>query len=249
MRSVEVALRILEAVASRQPVGVSELARRLGLSKTTVQRSLTTLHASGWIEPVDGGTRAWTLSIRALVVGGRAIDSGRGLRSSAIPVMEEVRRKTGETIHLMVRHDDSVVLIERLDGIKPVRVFNPLGGRALLHRTSSGKAVLANLSEPERALYLERRLASGRTRPPIGKALLCEELELVRRRGFAINLSSNQPDVNAVGAAIFDEEHRPIGAITISAPADRMPEALCLRNGATINDAARRITIGVRLRR
>jgi IclR family acetate operon transcriptional repressor len=249
MRSVEVALRIVEEVASRQPVGVSELARRLGLSKTTVHRSLATLHKTGWIEPAEEARTAWTLSIRALVVGGQAIEAHGGLRSIAIPVMEEVRRTTEETIHLMVRDNDHVVLIERLDGIKPVRVFNPLGGRARLHRTSSGKAVLANLPVAELKVYLERPLTSGRTRSPVDKAALCEELELVRRRGFALNLSSNQPDVNAVGAPIFDEERRPIGAITISAPAERMPEALCLENAPIIIDAARRITLGMQLRR
>ncbi|HEV2366203.1 MAG TPA: IclR family transcriptional regulator [Caulobacteraceae bacterium] len=248
MRSVEVALKVLEEIGWRQPIGVSELSRRLGLSKTTVQRSLSTLRRAGWIEPAAEARTAWSLSIRALVVGGRAIEAGRGLRAIAIPVMEDVRRRTEETIHLMVRERASVVLIERLDGIKPVQVFNPLGGRALLHRTSSGKAVLANLPADERSEYLSRPLTTGRTRQPVDLATLESELALVRERGFALNLSSNQPDVNAVGAAIFDPAQRPIGAITVSAPAARMTEAVCLANGPIVADAARRITMGLRLR-
>ncbi|MGH7748260.1 MAG: IclR family transcriptional regulator, partial [Candidatus Dormibacteria bacterium] len=160
MRSVEVALHVLEAVADRQPVGVSELSRRLAISKTTIQRSLQTLAKAGWIEPAGESRTAWSLSIRPLVVGGRA-DWPRGLRSIAIPVMEELRRQVEETIHLMVRDKNTVVLIERLDGIRPVRVFNPLGSRAQIHRTSSGKAVLAHLPADEYAAYMARRLTHG----------------------------------------------------------------------------------------
>src|ERR1700731_2307057 len=93
----------MEEMAAHQPVGVSELARLLDLSKTTVHRSLMTLRDAGWIQPADHGRALWSLSVRALVVGGRAVDSHSGLRSIAVPVMEELRRATEETIHLLVR--------------------------------------------------------------------------------------------------------------------------------------------------
>jgi IclR family acetate operon transcriptional repressor len=249
MRSVRVALQVLEDVAIHQPVGVSEIARRLGLSKTTAQRALTTLHAADWIEPAEDARTAWVLAIRALVVGGHAVDARRGLRSIAVPVMEELRRATEETIHLFVRSEDKVVLIERLDGIRPVRVFNPLGGYALLHRTSSGQAVMAHLPPAELEAYLARPMTAGRARAPIDPKALREELGLVRARGFAINLAQNQPDVSAVGAPIFGAEEHAIAAITISAPPERLPEATCLALGPVVSDAARRITLGMRLRR
>lgn len=249
MKSVLVAFRVLEDVATHQPVGVSEVARRLQLSKTTAQRSLTALHEAGWIEPAEELRTTWSLAIRALVVGGHAIDARRGLRSIAVPVMEELRRSTEETIHLFVRNQDNAVLIERLDGIKPVRVFNPLGGRALLHRTSSGKAMLAHLAPVELEAYLSRPLTSGRTREPIDIDELRAELAQVRTRGFAINLAQNQPDVSAVGAPIFDEREHALGAVTISAPSSRLTEAVCLKLGPLVSDAARRITLGMRLRR
>lgn len=249
MKSVRVAFAVLEDVAFHQPVGVSDLARRLGLSKTTAQRALTTLHAAGWIEPAEEVRTAWALGIRALVIGGLAIDARRGLRSIAVPVMEDLRRTSEETIHLFVRSDDSMVLVERLDGIKPVKVFNPLGGRTLLHRTSSGKAVLANLPAKDLDAYLQRPMTTGRTRAPVDPANLRRELEGVRARGFAVNLGQNQPNVSAVGAPIFDEHNIPIGAITISAPEDRLTDALSQEFGPAVADAARRITLGMRLRR
>jgi IclR family acetate operon transcriptional repressor len=241
-------LRIVEEIASRQPVGASELARRLDLSKTTVHRALTSLHEAGWIEPTEEGRRSWRLSIQALIVGGRAIESRSGLRSVAVPVMEELRRLTEETIHLLVRYGDRVVLIERLDGIKPVRIFNPFGGRARLHRTSSGKAILAHLQKEELEAYLAQPLTAARTRAPIDKTALVAELAVVRSRGFAVNLGDNQPDTNAVGAAILDDRGQPIAAITISAPADRLHDSLCRAHGPYVTDAARRIALGIALR-
>lgn len=248
MRAAAMALRVMEGVASFQPIGASELARRLALSKTTVHRSLMSLHKSGWIEPVDDVRRAWTLSIRALVVGGRAVESRGGLRSIAIPVMDELRHATEETIHLLVRYRDFVVLIERLDGIKPARGFNALGGQARLHRTSSGKAILSHLPEPERDAYLEAREEASHTHRKSQRALM-DELVLAKKRGFAVNLGENLPGISAVGAPILDTSGYPIAAITISAPSERMPAPLITARGKLVSDAARRIALGFRLQR
>jgi IclR family acetate operon transcriptional repressor len=247
MRAAAMALRVMEGVASFQPIGASELARRLVLSKTTVHRSLMSLHKSGWIEPTGESRRAWTLSIRALVVGGRAVESRGGLRSIAIPVMDELRHTTEETIHLLVRYRDFVVLIERLDGIKPTRAFNSLGGQARLHRTSSGKAILSYLPKVERDAYLEAREETSPTHRKSQYALM-EELALAKKRGFAVNLGENLPGISAVGSPILDANQYPIAAITISAPSERMPASAIAARGKLVCDAARRITLGLGLR-
>jgi IclR family acetate operon transcriptional repressor len=237
----------MEEIAARQPIGVSDLARALGLSKTTAHRGLATLADAGWIETSGDRRALWSLSVRALTVGGRAVDSHRGLRGIAVPVMEDLRRSTEETIHLLVRDRTHVVLIERLDGIKPVRVFNPVGGRASIFRTSSGKAMLARLSAAELEPYVEIL----RSRAEIGAQDAGEflaELDLVRERGFALNLGSNQPDVHAVGSAVMDIEG-PVAAVTVSAPPERLLEATCEDIGPLVVDAARRISVGLRASR
>jgi IclR family acetate operon transcriptional repressor len=247
-RSVLVALTVMEEIASQQPIGVSDLARRLALSKTTVHRSLLTLAEAGWIEATGDRRALWSLSVKALSVAGRAVDSQHGLRGVAVPVMEDLRRATEETIHLLVRERTHVVLIERLDGIKAVRVFNPVGGRGSVFRTSSGKAMLAALPQAE----LDRYVDILRGRAELGAQApepFLAELEQVRRRGFAINLASNQPDVHAVAAAILDARGAPLAAVTVSAPPERLPPSTCERIGPLVVDAARRISVGLRARR
>jgi IclR family acetate operon transcriptional repressor len=247
-RSVLVALTVMEEIASQQPIGVSDLARRLGLSKTTAHRSLLTLAEAGWIEPSGDRRALWSLSVKALSVAGRAVDSQHGLRGVAVPVMEDLRRATEETIHLLVPERTHVVLIERLDGIKAVRVFNPVGGRASIFRTSAGKAILAALPRVE----LDRYVEILRGRAELGAQdpdQFIAELDLVRRRGFALNLASNQPDVHAVGAAILDAGGAPLAAVTVSAPPERLPQSACERIGPLVVDAARRISVGLRASR
>jgi IclR family transcriptional regulator, acetate operon repressor len=246
-RSVLVALKVMEELAAHQPIGVSDLARLLGISKSTAHRALLTLAEAGWIETSGDRRSLWRLSVRALIVGGRAIDSQGGLRGIAVPVMEDLRRSTEETIHLLVRERTHVVLIERLDGIKAVRVFNPVGGRASIFRTSSGKAILASLPPGELAAYLEI-LRSRADLGAMDPAELLTELETVRAQGFAVNLGSNQPDVHAVAAAILDDG-RPVAAVTVSAPPERLTEAVCERIGPLVVDAARRVSVGLRASR
>jgi len=248
MRPVRVALQIVEEIASHQPIGTSELARRLNLSKTTVHRSLMSLREAGWIEPSEETRTSWVLSIRALVVGGRSVESLGSLRRVCVPVMEELRRATEETIHLLAHYQNDVVLIERLDGIKPVRVFNPFGGRAPLHRTSSGMAILAYQTREEQNAYFGELSSKARKRSTIGLKDIRDELALIRQRGYSVNLGQNLPNVNAVGAAIFGARNIPIAAITVSAPSERMPRARCESYGPLVNDAARRISLGMGLR-
>ena len=248
MRPVRLALQIIEEIASHQPIGTSELARRLDLSKTTVHRSLMSLREAGWIEQSEESRKSWMLSIRALVVGGRSVDSRGSLRRVSIPVMEDLRRSTGETIHLLVHYRSYVVLIERLDGIKPVRVFNPFGGRAALHRTSSGMAILAHLTRQEQSAYFSELRSAERRRSATDITELRDELAPIVQRGFAVNLGQNLPNVNAVGAAIFDSRSVPIAAITVSAPSERMTSAKCVTYGPLVSDAARRISLGMGLR-
>lgn len=247
-RSVLVALQVMEEIATHQPIGVSDLARLLGLSKTTAHRALLTLAEAGWIEASGDRRALWSLSVRALTVGGRAVDSQRGLRGVAVPVMEDLRRTTQETIHLLVRERTHVVLIERLDGIKAVRVFNPVGGRASIFRTSAGKAILAALPPAELGPYVE--ILRGRAELGAQDAdEFLAELDEVRRRGYALNLGSNQPDVHAVASAILDVDARPLAAVTVSAPPERLAEPVCVKIGPLVVDAARRISVGLRASR
>ena len=157
MQNVANTLRALEEVAARQPVGVADLARALDLPKSSVQRSLVTLHTTGWIRPAGGTPTRWVVTTKALHVGRHATDE-LGLRDAALPVMEELRRETDETVHLAVREGGRVLLVERLQTSKAVRIILPLGQDLPMHASANGKAVLAADPDDAVARYLDEGL-------------------------------------------------------------------------------------------
>ncbi|MEV4078501.1 IclR family transcriptional regulator [Nonomuraea fuscirosea] len=232
MQNVINALRVLEEVAARQPIGVGELARELGLPKSTVQRSLRTLNEAGWIRPAGGEVTRWQVTSKALQI---ARTTELGLRDAAMPVMEELRQRTGETIHLMVPEGDAVVLIERLETDKPLRIVLPLGIRLPLHASANGKAVLAHLRRPAGALL-------GYTGTTITDPdALRAELDGVLARGYADNRGEWRSDIAAVAAAVLGPDG-PIASLSVSTPASRMPEALRAEYGKLVTQAARTLT-------
>lgn len=246
MRPVDLAFQILELIGSHQPIGVGELSRLADLPKSTAQRTLQALAHTGWIAPSEGERATWALTTRAMVFCGRPTRPQSILRGLALPVMEELRRATEETIHLSWRHAARLVLLERLDGIKPVRYFFPYGGVSTLHATASGTAILAALPANERDEYLKLPLAAVTARTLITPEAVRQAIDEVRRSGYATSEGGNVIDVSAVGAAIVDATGQPIAAVSVSAPAERLSADLIAHYGPIVADAARRISLGLR---
>lgn len=234
-------LRVLEEVAARQPVGVGELSRELGMPKSSVQRALVTLHEAGWIRPAAGEMTRWVMTTKALAVGGRA-GGDLGLRDAAVPIMEDLRRRTEETIHLTIPEDDKMVLIERLETTKPLRISMALGHALPLHASANGKAVLAH-SAPEiiRRLFaqeLPRYTESTITDPDELRA----EFAKIRDQGFAVNHGEWRSDVGSVAAAVLDADGKPIASLSVNIPLTRLTTEFEAEFGAAVREAADRIS-------
>jgi len=242
MDSVKTALKVLEQVGAAGQAGVSELARTVGEPKSTIQRGLVTLHEAGWIRPVDlRGRRRWTLSTKVLALA-RRFQPALRLREHALPVMEDLRSLTRETIHLMLREGDRVVLIERLDSPQTLRTVRQLGSSAPLHAASNGKAVLAHLTAAERAAYLARPLQAFTARTLTDPGALERDLDAIGSRGYALGDGELDLDVRAVAAAIRLETGEPIAALSISCPAFRFPDEKIGQYGDWVCKAAAQIS-------
>ena len=141
IQSVATALRVLQAFNHRERVlGVSELARRLGIGKSTTHRMLTTLAADGFIiQTPDGryrlGMKLWEL--------GNQVVHGLELREVAHSSVEALRQRTGEAVHIGVLDGADVVYVDRFESEATQRLFTRLGTRMPAHATSSGKVLLA----------------------------------------------------------------------------------------------------------
>ena len=155
--------------------------------------------------------------------------------------MRRLRERTGETIHLMAPDGREAVLIERLDSTQHLRTVRQLGTRCPLHVASNGKAVLAAMPAAEVEAYLAGTLIPWTFRSLTDPDALRIDIEAIRRRGYAISRGELDDDVRAVAAAILDAEGRPVGSLSISCPATRLPEERIPQYGPMVAETARLI--------
>jgi len=247
MRTVLAAFRVLEEVAFTQPAGVGELARKLRMPKTTVQRALQTLWTAGWICPDGAETTRWVLTTRALHIGQHAV-ADLSVRDAALPIMRELRKETGETAHLMVLEGERAVLIEKVETEHPIRAVITLGSAVPLHGSSNGKAMLAHRTQDEVRALLHDKLVRHTDATIVEWDRFFAELAAVRERGYATNVGEWRTDISAVASPIFDHEGRASASLSISAPGSRMPAENRERYGALVTEAAQRVsaTLGYR---
>ena len=242
MQVVVTALRILEAVAAQQPVGVSELARSLDLPKTTVQRGLKALASAGWIRAGQAEPTRWVLTTRPLTVARHTSERG-GLREVVMEAMEQLRQETQETIHLAVLEGDRMVVVERLDSPMVVRSSYPLGFSAPVHASSTGKAYLSCLSVTDIEALLPSRLPGYTDTTFRSRRALLAEIDEIRHLGYASNRGELRSDIGSVAAPIRHTDGRPGAAISISAPIHRIPEHERPRLGALVAKLASTATL------
>ncbi|WP_309115882.1 IclR family transcriptional regulator [Saccharothrix sp.] len=222
-------LRILEAVAQHQPVTVGELTKIFGLPKSTVQRTLVTLHEAGWLRANRKDTTRWEIGARVLAVRPAAL-RGSSLFAAAREPMIRLRDKVNETIHLSVPDAlDRMVVVDRVDSSHAVRTFHEIGDISPLHATATGRAILANTDRSDVDEVLARPLDSYSDATVTDPRQLKAELAQVRENGYALNRNQFRPDVCAIASAILDEDGTPLAAVAISMPdtrfdPDRLPE-------------------------
>ncbi|MER6630522.1 IclR family transcriptional regulator [Streptomyces sp. NPDC000987] len=212
LRSVGAALDVLECFALEEELGVSDVARRLGVAKSTAHRLLSALCARGLTEK-DPATRQYRLGMH-LVELGQIAHSRLELRKAAFPMLEELREVSGCTVHLSIPDGVDVLQIERLESIRAIPLMAHVRRRWPLHATSSGKVIAA--FDPGLAAA---RAAAGfppctertiRSADEFGRAL-----EQVRRTGYATNLSEAKDGAASVAAPVRDRSGRSRAAISL----------------------------------
>lgn len=245
MRSVKTTFQILDAVAVHQPIGLSELARRLGLPKSTVQRSLATLAELGWIRADGQAATRWMLGEHARRLSEMIDDFGH-LRDVVSPVLDRLNKETLETIHLVIPDGRMVRLVERRDSKHPLRLVRPIGAKSPLHAGSTGKCVLAYLPAPEIENYIDGGLEAQTPHTIVDPDRLRVELEDVRSRGYATTVDELILGITSVASSIRPIDGRPIAAVSISGASSRIPADVRADYGRLVAEATQEITDSLR---
>ena len=224
VRSVDRAAALLLALGDSQgEAGVTELARRLGLHKSTASRLLATLEKRGLVEQDEesGKYRLGLIVIRLAERAERTLD----LRALAMPELDRLARTTRETTGLGILDGDQVITVAQADGPNLVAMGDWTGRGAPLHSVAAGKILLASLPEREILRLVRRGLDRCTDRTITTLEPLLEELARVRRRGYATAFGEFEPSLNAIAAPVYDARGNVTAALDVWGPAFRVTPA------------------------
>jgi DNA-binding IclR family transcriptional regulator len=230
VRSVDRAAALLLALGeSHGEAGVTELARRLGLHKSTASRLLATLEKRGLVEQDDetGRYRLGLVVIRLAEKAERTLD----LRSIAMPELDRLARATRETTGLGIADGDQFLTVAQADGPNLVAVGDWTGRGVPIHSVAAGKVLLAAMPEREILKLVRRGLDRFTDRTITQLEPLLEELARIRRRGYATAFGEFEAGLNGVAAPVHDARGQVTAAVDIWGPAfritpPRMPELI-----------------------
>ncbi|HEY7524246.1 MAG TPA: IclR family transcriptional regulator [Candidatus Limnocylindrales bacterium] len=244
VRSVDRAAALLLALGESQgEAGVTELARRLGLHKSTASRLLATLQRRGLVEQDDetGKYRLGIVVIRLAERAERTLD----LRGIALPELERLARLTHETTGLGVVDGETLLTVAQVDGPNLIAVGDWTGRSTPLHCVASGKVLMAALPEREVLRLVRRGLHTYTERTIVQLEPLLEELARVRRRGFATAMGEYEAGLNAVAAPVHDARGTVIAAVDIWGPAFRLTPRRIPELAAQARETAAAISVRI----
>lgn len=263
IQTVMNAFRMLEVFDGAVAVGVSDVARNLGLHKNNAFRLLATLELAGYVQQ-SADSELYHLGPRCLELA-HAFARNHPFASLARPVLESLVEETGETAHVGLLREREVA---HLDAVLPSQILisgSRVGERAPAHCTAIGKALLVGALERPFPPASPRGEVSGGRRHPTGSqpasgvenwaldgfteatitdgVKLIDEVRAGQLRGYAVDLEEYAPGLHCVAAPVRDASGRVVAAISLSGPAQRLSRELVHGDGArAVCEAARRLS-------
>ena len=222
INSVLRAAKLLECFSLDNPALTnSQLARMLGLNKSTITRLVYSLEDAGFLRK-NPKTGEYSLTYRLFRIGSVYINQ-IDFRTEARPLLSELASSIQETVHLAVLNDFEVFYIDKVEGSQSVGMMSRIGNKSPAYCTGVGKILLAYRSEDEidrylRVFELKRYTPNTITNP--------EELKLhlqrIRQQGYTMDDSEHEADIKCVAAPLHDASGKVVASISIAGPGFRI---------------------------
>lgn len=222
-------------------VALSDLARALNIPKNTTYRMLNTLCARGYVFRNEAELTYRLTRKLATLVYTRALDGG--LIEKALEPMRALRDQVKETVVISIFDAGEGIVLEQVPGLHPFRFVCDPGTRQPLHASASTKAILACLPDEERDAILKQASFPQLTKRTVTSVgAFRRELAATRLRGFGIDRGEALYGVRCVAAAVLDRQRRPVAAITVTGPDERLREKDFDQVGKRVMACARAIS-------
>ena len=221
LSSVTTAMRLLQAFSEDEvDIGISALAKRLGIAKSTAHRLAATLVSEGLLEQ-DRATGKYRLGI-ALFRLGSLVRRRMILSNEARPLLRELREKVNETVHLAVLDGNEIMYVYNLESTQAIRMRSDVGVRKPAYCTAEGQAILA-FQPPDVVERVVRAGLPARTPQTLTDATaLRKVLDGIRQRGCAIEDQESEIGMRCVAAPLRNDTGEVVAAIGLAGPVSRL---------------------------
>ena len=241
LSSVATAVRLLKSFSEGEAeIGVTSLAKRLGVAKSTVYRLATTLVAEGMLEQ-NRENEKYRLGI-ALFGLGALVRQRMNVSTEARPYLFDLRDATNETVHLALLDGADVIYVYDLESNQAIRMRANLGERKPALATAEGRAMLAFLPDTLGDV-IRQRTPSRVPNNTADLSRLRAALEEVRRNGFAREDQESELGMRAVAAPIRNAAGTVVAAVGVAGPAQRLSDEVLGKYGRLVVDTANVISI------
>ena len=221
-------------------LGVSEVSRRLGLSKAVVHRILRSL-VSRRLLAVEEKAGSYRLGPAAATLGTRALRE-LGLREHAIPVLRRLQQETGETATVSELMGVSRVYLDQVPSLQEIKMTVEVGRPFPLHAGASSRSILAFAPPDLRRQILDGPLSALTPKTIVDRSELEAELARNAREGVAASFGERQPGAASVAAPLLAADGRAVGSISVCGPLDRFGEEKVRDLYSLLPDAAREVS-------
>lgn len=239
VQSIQRAFALLRALAVG-PAGITDLAERVDLPKSTVSRLLSALEAEGVVEQVEIGGD-YQLGAGLVDLAGSATP-GRNLIAAARPHLVDLTEALGETAGVAVLDGEEVLYLDHVETDEEVQVRGWTGERAPLHVVPSGFVLLAGQTDEFIGDYLAKPLEQITPNSLTDPAAIRARVEAVRNDGVAWGYGEFDESLNSVAAPVVDAEGDIVAAIHIHGPAYRFPDEEADKIESAVRESAERLT-------
>jgi DNA-binding IclR family transcriptional regulator len=221
LSSVANSIRLLTSFSGEEEeLGITTLATRLRLAKSTVHRLAATLTGAGFLEQ-NSETGKYRLGV-ALFELGALVRRRMDVANEARPKLRELLEKTGETVQLGIVDHLSVLYVYEMESPRAIRMAAAVGGRAPLHCTAVGKVLLAFQPAEYVKRILDNGLAAYTPRTVTRREALLAMLDEVRLREHAVDDEESEGGLRAIAAPVRNHTGAVIAALGVAAPVQRL---------------------------
>ena len=242
LSSVSSALRLIKAFSQDQPsLGITSLAKQLGLAKSTIHRLASTLVAEGFLEQ-DAKDGQYRLGLLLFTLGTN-VRRSLNVSIQAKTVLDRLKEKTTENIHLSVLTNMDIIYLFTLESTHAIGIRNHLGMRRPAHCTAEGRAILAYSPSQTLQRICQAGLKAETPKTIIQTKLWLERLESIRTAGIAFDEGECDPELRTLAAPVFDAHGRVIAAVSLAGPSSRLTKKAMRQMAPSVIKAAQVISM------